>query len=114
MRAEQVNLSSPPKLRGTASIIREAFSNGRKVLIFSVFNRCGDLIREAMNEERDVLWSAINGSTPQEERQALVDTFSEYGGKACLILNPRAAGTGLNITAATVVIHFTQVWEPRT
>jgi SNF2 family DNA or RNA helicase len=28
------------------------------------------------------------------------------------VLNPRAAGSGLNITAATVVIHFTQVWNP--
>ena len=28
------------------------------------------------------------------------------------MLNPRAAGAGLNITAATVVIHFTQVWNP--
>ena len=101
-----------PKIERTIAIIREAFANGRKVLVFSVFNRCGDLIRDALGEERDVLWGAINGSTPQEGRQALVDEFSEHGGKACLILNPRAAGTGLNITAATVVVHFTQVWNP--
>lgn len=101
-----------PKIERTIALIREAFANGRKVLVFSIFNRCGDLIREAMGDEGDVLWGAINGSTPQEDRQALVDGFSEHDGKACLILNPRAAGAGLNITAATVVIHFTQVWNP--
>ena len=29
-----------------------------------------------------------------------------------MILNPRAAGAGLNITAATVVIHFSPFWNP--
>ncbi|MCY1461730.1 hypothetical protein D9M71_794150 [compost metagenome] len=29
-----------------------------------------------------------------------------------MVLNPKAAGAGLNITAATVVIHFTPVWNP--
>ena len=28
------------------------------------------------------------------------------------MLNPKAAGAGLNITSATVVIHFTQYWNP--
>lgn len=47
-----------------------------------------------------------------EDRQSIVDKFSEFGGAGCLILNPKAAGAGLNITAATVVIHFTPVWNP--
>ena len=31
---------------------------------------------------------------------------------AALILNPRAAGTGLNITAANHVVHFNLEWNP--
>jgi len=100
------------KVERTISLIREAFACGRKVLVFALFNRCGELIREAMNDVPKVFWGAINGSTPQEDRQNLIDEFSAYQGNACLILNPRAAGAGLNITAATVVIHFTQVWNP--
>jgi len=42
----------------------------------------------------------------------MVDRFAKHDGPAVLVLNPRAAGAGLNITAATVVIHFTQVWNP--
>ena len=42
----------------------------------------------------------------------MVDDFAAFEGPAVLVLNPRAAGAGLNITAATVVIHFTQVWNP--
>jgi SNF2 family DNA or RNA helicase len=101
-----------PKLDRTVALIREAFLNGRKVLVFSVFNRCGDLIREALAPRPEIFWGAINGSTPQEDRQSLVDAYAAHQGPACMVLNPRAAGSGLNITAATVVIHYTQVWNP--
>jgi SNF2 family DNA or RNA helicase len=101
-----------PKMERTIALIREAFANGRKVLVFALYNRCGDLIREAAGDLPSAYWGAINGSTPQEDRQKIVDAFSEYAGPGCLILNPKAAGAGLNITAATVVIHFTQAWNP--
>nr|WP_319384382.1 DEAD/DEAH box helicase [uncultured Roseibium sp.] len=102
----------PPKLELTVDLVREAFSNDRKVLIFSVFNRCGDLIKDALAPGAHVFWEAINGSTPQLERQSIVDGFTNHDGPGCLVLNPKAAGSGLNITAATVVIHYTQVWNP--
>ena len=101
-----------PKIELTVELIREAFQNGRKVLVFSCFNKCAEIIKSALNLSADSYWNVINGSTPQEDRQIIVDEFSEFKGNACLLLNPRAAGSGLNITAATVVIHFTQVWNP--
>lgn len=106
--------STTPKLVRTAELLREAFANRRKVLLFSNFNACGAIIRATMgnNQCSDTYWGAINGSTAQGERQLIVDEFTEHDGPGILILNPRAAGTGLNITAATIVIHFTQVWNP--
>lgn len=102
-----------PKVERTIAILEEAFRSGRKVLLFAIFNRCGEIIREAAQGRLpDAFWGAINGSTAQEERQAIVDAFSGHDGPGCLVLNPKAAGTGLNITAATVVIHFTQAWNP--
>lgn len=101
-----------PKLDRTAELLREAFANGRKVIVFALFNRIGELIRTACKDFAGTYWGAINGSTPQEDRQTIIDEFSSHDGTACLILNPKAAGAGLNITAATVVIHFTPVWNP--
>jgi SNF2 family DNA or RNA helicase len=101
-----------PKMERTVELLREAFANGRKVIIFALFNRIGDLIRTACKDFSATYWGAINGSTAQEDRQAIVDGFGAHDGPACLILNPKAAGAGLNITAATVVIHFTPVWNP--
>ena len=101
-----------PKLERTVELIREAFGNDRKVLVFSVFNRIGEILYGLLGDTSGMFWGTINGSTPTDERQALVDGFSEHTGPACMVLNPNAAGAGLNITAATVVIHYTQVWNP--
>jgi len=101
-----------PKMERTLSLLQEAFINKRKVIIFALFNRVGDLLKRALPESADVFWDAINGSTPQSERQSIIDRFSEHNGPGCLVLNPKAAGSGLNITAATIVIHFTPVWNP--
>lgn len=42
----------------------------------------------------------------------MIDSFSAVNGAALLVLNPRAAGAGLNITAASRVIHYNLEWNP--
>lgn len=101
-----------PKMERSIALLREAFINRRKVIVFASFNRIGDLLEQAGRDLPAAWWGAINGSTAQEDRQAIVDNFSSFDGPACLVLNPRAAGAGLNITAATIVIHFTPLWNP--
>lgn len=54
----------------------------------------------------------IDGRVPVSERQRKVDAFTEQKASALLVLNPKAAGTGLNITAANHVIHFNLEWNP--
>lgn len=100
------------KMERARDVLLEAFSTGKKVIVFALFNRIGDLLREVTGACNNLFWGSINGSTKQEDRQQTVDAFSSHEGPACLVLNPKAAGAGLNITAATVVIHFTPVWNP--
>ena len=103
-----------PKMELCLQLLNEATRNQNKILIFAAYNHCGDLIRKAAGERniRVNYWDAINGSTPQQDRQSIVDKFTSTEGSAVLVLNPKAAGAGLNITAATIVIHYTQNWNP--
>jgi SNF2 family DNA or RNA helicase len=101
-----------PKLERTKEILLEAFSCKKKVLIFVTYNKCGELIKRTLDGRGDLYWNAINGTTPANDRQKICDEFEAFDGDACLVLNPRAAGAGLNITAATVVIHFSPFWNP--
>lgn len=100
------------KMERAVALLNEAFFNGQKVIVFAPFNRIGDLLKEAFTGFPAAFWGAINGSTAPEKRQPIIDSFSAHAGPGCLVLNPKAAGAGLNITAATVVIHFTPVWNP--
>ena len=101
-----------PKVEVCLELLENAFSNRRKVIIFSAYNKCRELIEEAGINLPKSYWNSINGSTAGEERQSIIDEFTAHDGNAVLVLNPNAAGSGLNIQAATVVIHFTQYWNP--
>lgn len=58
----------------------------------------------------------INGSTPVHKRQDIVNRFQRHlkndEGFDVLVLGPKAAGTGLTLTAATHVIHLSRWWNP--
>lgn len=56
--------------------------------------------------------SFIDGRVPVQRRQPIVDEFTREKGPAILVLNPKAAGVGLNITAANHVIHYNPEWNP--
>lgn len=100
------------KLQRTQEILDEAFANGNKVLLFARYNRVFPIIKALISKRRNLYLEQINGATEALRRQEIVDEFSAHTGPALLVLNPKAAAAGLNITAATVVIHFTQYWNP--
>jgi SNF2 family DNA or RNA helicase len=54
----------------------------------------------------------IDGSVMAQDRQKIVDEFSLHKGPGAIILNPKAAGTGLNITCANHAIHYNLEWNP--
>lgn len=47
-----------------------------------------------------------------DRRQEQVDRFNHKQGFDVMILSPKAAGTGLTITSANHVIHYTRWWNP--
>ena len=100
------------KLQRTQELLEEAFACGNKVLLFARFNRVFPIVKALTSRAQNLYLNQINGETEAVRRQEIVDEFTEHTGPALLVLNPKAAAAGLNITAATVVIHFTQYWNP--
>lgn len=83
-----------------------------KVIIFATFQKAIDLIQSAIKERYKVSPGIIDGRTPNEERQPLIDEFSSSKGFDILLLHPKTAGMGFNITAASHVIHYCRQWNP--
>ena len=54
----------------------------------------------------------LDGHTPVKERRGLVESFQSADGPPFFVLSLKAGGTGLNLTAASHVIHFDRWWNP--
>ncbi|MCX7005063.1 MAG: DEAD/DEAH box helicase, partial [bacterium] len=54
----------------------------------------------------------LHGGTPVKARQALVAQFQDDDGPPFFVLSLKAGGVGLNLTAASQVIHFDRWWNP--
>jgi len=54
----------------------------------------------------------LHGQTRVAERQKLVEAFQADDGPPFFVLSLKAGGTGLNLTAASHVIHFDRWWNP--
>jgi SNF2 family DNA or RNA helicase len=101
-----------PKLVRCHEILEEILTNGEKAIVFTSFQESADILSKTINTRFGVFTAVIDGRCPVKERQPLIDQFSATQGSAVLVLNPRAAGVGLNITAANHVIHYNLEWNP--
>lgn len=100
------------KLERLKELFEEIFSRGEKALVFTSYTKMADLIRGMAIARFQVFAATLDGRLAIEERQRLIDVFSAHDGASVLILNPRAGGSGLNITAANHVIHYNPEWNP--
>ena len=95
-------------LREIASTIHD---NREKVLVFTQFTEViphlVDLLAEIFSQRGLV----IDGSVSAAKRTALVEEFQTTD-VPYMVLSLRAAGVGLNLTAASNVIHFDRWWNP--
>ena len=98
------------KLESCLALTREAVEAGHRVLIFSQFTSMLAVIRERLQGE-GIPFYLLQGSTPREKRAAMVADFNAEGEVPVFLISLKAGGTGLNLTAADVVIHYDPWWN---
>lgn len=85
---------------------------GEKALIFTQFREMGDLLQKFITERFGDLPMFYHGGCNVQQRQEMVQRFQKNRADKIFILSLKAAGTGLNLTAASHVIHFDLWWNP--
>ena len=98
------------KLEMLLKIINESIEVGHKLLIFSQFTTMLQLLIERLNKNK-VKHLYLDGSISMEKRAMLVKEFNQ-GNYDCFLISLKAGGTGLNLTAADIVIHVDPWWNP--
>ncbi|GAC1538195.1 MAG: DEAD/DEAH box helicase [Acidimicrobiales bacterium] len=100
------------KLTRVEELLDEIVDAGDKVLCFTQFAEWGELLvpHLAARYGRAPAW--LHGGVRRTVRDKMVAEFAEPSGPQIFLLSLKAGGTGLNLTAASHVIHLDRWWNP--
>ena len=93
-------------------ICEEIAAKQEKALIFTQFREITGPLSEFLAEVFGRPGLVLHGETAVRKRKELVDSFQDERGPPFFVLSLKVGGTGLNLTAASHVIHFDRWWNP--
>ncbi|MFI5343114.1 MAG: DEAD/DEAH box helicase [Chlamydiales bacterium] len=93
-------------------ICEEIAAKQEKVLIFTQFKEVIAPISDLLTSVFGRPGLILHGDTAIHKRPELVESFQSDQGAPFFVLSLKAGGTGLNLTAASHVIHFDRWWNP--
>ena len=100
------------KLQMLLDLLTSIQEQGEKTLIFTQFAEMGFLLQSTIEQELGLTAHFYHGGCSQTQRKNMVDDFQNNPESKVLILSLKAGGTGLNLTAASQVIHYDLWWNP--
>lgn len=99
------------KLETCIELITQAIAGGHKILLFSQFTSMLDLIGDELKKAK-IDYYRIDGSVKKEARMEMVEQFQNPQNQVSVFcISLKAGGTGLNLTAADIVIHYDPWWN---
>jgi non-specific serine/threonine protein kinase len=93
-------------------VAEEIASRQEKALVFTQFREMTGPLAGFLAGIFGRPGAVLHGATPVRRRQDLVEAFQREDGPPFFVLSLKAGGTGLNLTAASHVIHFDRWWNP--
>ncbi len=97
------------KLDTCMELLSNAIEGEHKILLFSQFTQMLELIGGQL-EQRGIRYLYLSGKNSKGQRQQMVEQF-QNGEIPVFLISLKAGGTGLNLTAADMVIHFDPWWN---
>lgn len=94
------------------TLVNAINDSGEKAIIFTQFKEMGDMLQQFITEATGRKPMFLHGGTDIKQRKEMVDRFQNNRADRIFLLSLKAAGTGLNLTAATHVIHYDLWWNP--
>ena len=90
-------------------LIKNAVGGGHKLLLFSQFTSMLSHLCSLLKKE-GISYYVLTGATDKEKRRDLVEAFQQDE-TSVFCISLKAGGTGLNLTAADIVIHYDPWWN---
>lgn len=111
---EKTTVAAPDsgKAQLLLDLLQEARQNHRKVLVFTQYREMGERLQNWIAADSGIRPDFLHGGVTPKERVAMVDRFQNDPSVPVLLISLKAGGTGLNLTAASIVIHYDLWWNP--
>jgi superfamily II DNA or RNA helicase len=93
-------------------ICEELAERQEKTLVFTQFREITAPLADFLARVFGRPGLVLHGETAIGKRRELVEAFQRADGPPFFVLSLKAGGTGLNLTAASHVIHFDRWWNP--
>ena len=105
-------ISESGKMELLVDILENILDMDEKVIIFTQYVEMGKLIQQLISKKfkTDVLF--LHGSQTLKEKTEIIDAFQENPDYKIFVATLKTGGTGLNLTAASNVIHYDLWWNP--
>jgi non-specific serine/threonine protein kinase len=100
------------KFQRLSDICQELAQRQEKALVFTQFREIADPLAGYLQGVFGRPGLVLHGQTPVGKRREMVASFQQEDGPPFFVLSLKAGGVGLNLTAATHVIHFDRWWNP--
>ncbi len=100
------------KLNRFDELVDSLLDADERAIVFTQYREMGDLLVRHLHERLDLDVPFLHGGTTLKARTAMVERFQSGGGAPLQLVSLRAGGTGLNLTAASRVIHYDRWWNP--
>ncbi|MDF4252117.1 DEAD/DEAH box helicase [Streptomyces sp. WMMB303] len=98
------------KLELLDELLDVLLAEGASILVFTQYVQMARLLERHL-ASRHVPTQCLHGGTPLPRRDEMVRRFQE-GSAPVFLLSLKAAGTGLNLTRASHVVHYDRWWNP--
>jgi non-specific serine/threonine protein kinase len=95
-----------------AEICQEIADRQERMLVFTQFAEMTRPLAEFLGGIFGRPGLVLHGGTPVGQRTGLVEQFQSPGGPPFFVISVKAGGAGLNLTAASHVVHFDRWWNP--
>jgi non-specific serine/threonine protein kinase len=100
------------KLARFDELVDDLLEAEERALVFTQFKTMGDLLAQHLDERTGLHVPFLHGGVSKQRRDAMVDRFQAGEGAPLLLVSLKAGGTGLNLTAASRVVHYDRWWNP--
>jgi SNF2 family DNA or RNA helicase len=100
------------KVARLEEILEQVLADGEKALCFTQFVEFGQMLVGHLSARFGIEVPFLHGGTSQRSRDDIVARFQSPDGPPVLLVSLKAGGTGLNLTAASHVVHLDRWWNP--